>query len=257
MSEPPLTPLGYGPPNAENAEVLDAFSDRTRRGAARMVNVCHLVESRPGLVGSLRGATDPYERLAGALIEVACAVRRGDASPGGGWGPGEANAVAGLLAELWSDRDVDGAAFAARHCLTVTKAAREDVTVLEEVIAAAGVQVPASTRGWPNGDLLARLDSSLRAPLTDNTIATLEGRLAVLSGWVSLGGGNRLLTKLLKGPAAQRSLAVCCYALFSEPAGQSVEDTQRSSRDVLRLLGAGDLSGALAAAHRLTGIPVE
>lgn len=257
MDQPPLTPLGHGPPSAEHAELLGVFTDRTRRGATRMGNVCHLLAARPQLVASLRGAEDPFERLAGALIEIGCALRSGEVAPPGGWGPGEANAVAGLFAELWSERDAQGAAFAAHHALLVTRAALEDLEVLEEVISAAGLAVPERDRAWPNAAVIERLDVTLRAQLPDTTISNLEGRLAVLSGWVSLGGGNRLLTRLLRGTGAQRSIAVICYALFSEPAGRSSDDTRRASRDVLRLLSSGDLAAALAAAHSLTGLPIS
>lgn len=257
MDHPPLTPLGNGPPSKENAEVLAAFCDRSRRGATRMLAVCHLLDAQPGVAMTLRGATDPFERLAGALIEVACAVRRGDVAPPGGWGPGEANSVAGLLAELWGENDGAGATFAAHHILVTAKAAREDLEVLEEVIAAAGFEVPSRSRSWPSGELLARLDASLREPLDHHVMSVLEARLAVIAGWVSLGGGNRLLTRLLKGTAAERSVAVCCYALFSEPAGRSVDSSRRGGRDVLRLLSEGDVAAALAAAHELTGIPVS
>jgi hypothetical protein len=96
----------------------------------------------------------------------------------------------------------------------------------------------------------AVLASVMRAPLGARSAARISQRRALIAGWVALSGGEAALTEMLRGSAAERSVALCGFAVCStSPSGAA----GRSA--VIVAMADQNLTEALRAASSVTGIP--
>lgn len=255
MTTPTTPPIGELPAGPAG-ELLRILGDRSIRGVTRVAKAVALITEHPTATSVLRTQEPPVAALGGTVAEIAVAVFNGVVGPPGGWDSTETKTVSGLLAELWGEGRLEDLAFAAHRILILARSRRDDLEVLEKIIAAAGITLPSRRVRWPDGHLLGVLDSSLRAPLPDLTSSNVDGRLAVVAGWISLGGGGRLLRWLFESrDPVHRDIAVCCYALFSDNTSVSADGIGDGRRELLSRITSGDLAGGLQVAYRLVGLP--